>query len=226
MNRTAGLLVVSVLVFLVMGPVTALLLPVAGLDPKSGPAGTEVTVSVSEYSPNTVIEVHEDTVNGALIGTGVTDGSGIAVFPITIPVSAATRSHLLYICGLCSSEYPEWATRGFQVTGPALATTTSTATTIAATTAPTSVAAAEPEASTAGDEPTTTIAAEPAVTAEVTATTSAASAAVAPVGEESGSGTQTVVWILGILIAMLVAFGAGTLFQARQGPQTPPPPPY
>ena len=98
MNRIGRVIVASGVVLIAMGPVAALQLPVASLSPKTGLAGTEITVSISQYSPNIVIEVHENTVNGALIGTGVTNGSGTAAFPITVPASAPTGSCVRYRC--------------------------------------------------------------------------------------------------------------------------------
>ena len=209
MKRMAGLLVALGLVFFAAGPVAAVLLPVASLDPKSGPAGTVITVTVTQYSPNIAIEVHEDTVNGALIGTGTTDGSGTGAFPITIPVTAPAGSNLLYICGLCSSQYPEWATRGFQVTGPAPATTA-----VATTTTTTTVAA------------TTTLAAT--TTTPAPTTTTPAATIIAAAGD-SGSSSQGI--LIGLIIgalAALVLLGGFVIWSRnavrREGAPPPPAP--
>jgi len=208
MKRIAGLLVTLGLVLLAIGPVAAVQLPVASLDPKSGPAGTEIAVTVSQYSPGIVIEVHEDTGSGALIGTGTTNASGTGAFPITIPASATTGSYLLYICGLCTSQFPEWATRGFQVT-QSPGTTSSTTTTTVATTTTTEVA-------------TTTTVAATAPTAPGTSTTIAAVAA-----DDGGSSSQLL--LIGLLAALLavVAFLVGLLTRSRKAvhPMPPPPPP-
>jgi len=212
MNRIAGALLACGLILLAIGPVAAVQLPVASVSPKTGLAGTEISITVSQYSPNIVIEVHETTVNGNLIGTGTTDGSGIGTFPITIPATAPTGSYLMYICGLCTSQFPEWATRGFQVTGPAPAT--STTTTVAATT--TTVGATTTTTAAA----TTTAMAAPATTVTNTTTVAAPSN-----GGVSGSGTPTAVWVLVGLIAVLVAFGAGIASQGRPKALAPPPPP-
>jgi len=211
------LLVTLGLGVLAIGPAAAGVLPVASLDPKSGPAGTEITVNVSQYSPGIVIEVHEDTGSGAVIGTGMTNASGIGAFPITIPASAPTGSYLLYICGLCTSQYPEWATRGFQVTqSPG---TTSSTTTVAATTT-TEVATTTTVAAAA-----TTVAAT-APTAPATSNTTTI-AAVSP--DDGGSSSQGL--LIGLLTALLVVvvFFVGRLTRnlkaVRRMPPPPPPPP-
>lgn len=213
MKRIAGLLVTLGLVLLAIGPVAAVQLPVASLDPNSGPAGTEITVTVSQYSPGIMIEVHEDTGSGALIGTGTTNASGIGAFPITIPASAPTGSYLLYICGLCTSQFPEWATRGFQVT-QSPGTTSSTTTTTVATTTTTEVATTTTVASVS-----TTVAAT-VPTAPATSTTIVAVAA-----DDGGSSSQGL--LVGLLAALLavVAFLVGLLTRSRNVVRRMPPPP-
>jgi len=226
MKRIVGLLVTSGLVLVAIGSATAGPLPVASLDPKSGPAGTEITVTVSQYSPGIVIEVHEVTGNGAVIGTGMTNASGIGAFPITIPASAPTGSYLLYICGLCTSQFPEWATRGFQVTQSPGTTSSTTTTTVAATTtteAATTTTLAP--ASTTGASASTTVA-ETAPTAPATSNTTTI-AAVSP--DDGGSSSQGL--LIGLLTALLVVvvFFVGRLTRnlkaVRRMPPPPPPPP-
>ncbi len=213
MKRIAGLLVTLGLVLLAIGPVAAVQLPVASLDPNSGPAGTEITVTVSQYSPGIMIEVHEDTGSRALIGTGTTNASGSGAFPITIPASAPTGSYLLYICGLCTSQFPEWATRGFQVT-QSPGTTSSTTTTTVATTTTTEVATTTTVASVS-----TTVAAT-VPTAPATSTTIAAASA-----DDGGSSSQgLLVGLLAVLLAA-VAFLVGRLTRSRNDVRRMPPPP-
>jgi len=217
-NRIGRVIVASGVVLIAMGPVAALQLPVASLSPKTGLAGAEITVSVSQYSPNIVIEVHEDTVNGALIGTGTTDGSGTAAFPITVPASAPTGSLLMYICGLCASEYPEWATRGFQVTGPAPTTTTVAPTTTVATTPPTTTAPATTQATT--------------TTAAITSPPTAAPGNGAATAPPSDSGEFSRGLLVGLIVALSVAFlvivglaiGSGKPKRGVQPPAPRPPP--
>jgi hypothetical protein len=224
MKRIAGLLVTLGLVLLAIGPVAAVQLPVASLDPKTGPAGTEITVTVSQYSPGIVIEVHEVNGSGALIGTGLTNASGVGAFPITIPAFAPTGSYLLYICGLCTSEYPEWATRGFQVTSSPGTTSSTTTTTVAATTT-TGVATTTTVAavSTTVASASTTVAATTA-TAAATSTTTTIAAVSADDGGVSSRGL--LVGLLAVLLAV-VAFFVGFLVRSPKavGPPPPPPPP-
>ncbi len=214
MKRIAGLLVTLGLVLLAIGPVAAVQLPVASLDPNSGPAGTEITVTVSQYSPGIVIEVHEDTGSGALIGTGTTNASGIGAFPITIPATAPTGSYLLYICGLCTSQFPEWATRGFQVTQSPGTTSSTTTTTVATTTTTDEVATTTTVASVS-----TTVAAT-VPTAPATSTT-----IVAVATDDGGSSSQGL--LVGLLAALLavVAFLVGLLTRSRNAVRRMPPPP-
>jgi hypothetical protein len=157
-----------------------------------------------------------------LIGTGMTNGSGTAAFPITIPASAPTGSYLMYICGLCTSQYPEWATRGFQVTGPAAATTTVAPTTTVATDPPTTTTVP----STA--ETTTTLA---AVTPPPTAAPGSGAATAPP--SESGAFSQGLLvgMIIALSVALLVIVGlAISSGKSNRGvqppaPRPPPPPP-
>jgi hypothetical protein len=199
----------SGLIVLTVGPVAALQLPVASLNPKTGLAGSEVMVTVSQYSPSIVIEVHEETANGTLLGTGMTDASGTGTFPITIPATFTNGSHLLYICGLCTAQFPEWATRGFTVTGPAPPTTT---TTTAATTTTTAA-------------PTTTLTPTTVASATTVAATDAPQATAADAAETSSNRGLLVGLIIGL--AALLAFIIGLLVASRgsTGPGRAPPPP-
>ena len=221
MKRIAGLLVAAGAVLFAVGPVAALQLPVASLNPKTGLAGTEITVTVSQYSPEIVIEVHENTVNGTLIGTGMTDGSGTGAFPITIPASAPTGSYLMYICGLCTSQFPEWATRGFQVTGPAPTTTTVASTTTVATTPPTTTTAP----STTEGSTTTTVVTPPTT---VVPGNEAATAPPSDSGEFSRGLLVGLIVALSVALLVIVGLVIASGKSARRGAQPPaprPPPP-
>jgi hypothetical protein len=212
MRRIIHLLAGTTLVLFAAGSAVARQLPDATVEPRSGPAGTTVTISVSVYSPNTEIFVYEggdDT--GTLLGTGMTGPDGTGSFPITIPVDAPVGSYLMYICGLCDAQFPEWATRGFTVTeSPGTTTTSST------TTAPTTTTTTTAVTSTS-DATTTTRAAAPSTTMEVP-----------PVVDDSSSGLILVLAILAGVVA--VAFVAVLLSGRRQpvptsSGQPPPPPP-
>ena len=209
-----GVVAGVVTLLLAIGPVAALLLPVASLGPKTGLAGSEITVTVSQYSPDIAIEVHETNVSGALIGTGATDGAGSASFPVAIPASAS-GSYLLYICGLCTSEYPEWATRSFLVTGPAAPTTTTTslATTTTAA-APTTLA------------PGTTVAAVTTAPASATPGVDSTAPTPAPENESSSRGLLIgAIAALAVMLAIIVGILIGSGGSTKGTAQPPPPPP-
>ena len=133
MRRLAVLALVMGLVLAVTGSVAnAGYIQVASPSPSSGPPGTAVTVIISWFTGNIDIEVHEDDEFGALLGTGATDGSGIAGIPITIPGGAPVGPYTLYVCGVgslipCGDEFSERAVTIFEVTPPPT-TTTSTVT--------------------------------------------------------------------------------------------------
>jgi hypothetical protein len=204
---------------LVVGPVAAALLPVASLSPKTGLAGSEIIVTVSAYSPGIPIEVRETNGSGALIATGATDAAGAGSFPVTIPASAS-GSYLLYICGLCASEYPEWATRSFLVTGPAAPTTTTTVTTVATTTT---------AAATTTLAPGTTVAA--VTTSPASVAPGADSTTAAPESETSSSSRGLLIGAIAALAVMLAVIvgiligGRGTTSATVEPPPPPPPAP-
>ena len=189
--------------------------PDATVSPGSGPAGTTVEISVSVYSPNIEIFVYEGgDDSGTLLGTGMTGGDGTGSFPITIPVDAPVGSYLMYICGLCDAQFPEWATRGFTVTSsPGTTTTTAAPTTTAAAT---TTVAATTSVGAETSEPATTVAAAPSTTMDVP-----------PVVDD---GLPTLAIVLMIVIGILGVVFVGLLVSARKPrsplpPSAPPPPP-
>lgn len=135
MRRFAVLSLVMGMI-LVMAPPVSALIPAASVDPSSGLAGTSVTVSVSGFTGNIDLEVHEGGESGSLLGAGATNGSGIAGISITIPAAAAVGPFTLYVCGIpcVGNEFSERATVTFTVTPPPPPTTTTTTTTTVATT--------------------------------------------------------------------------------------------
>jgi len=217
MRRIAGLLGVGVLVML-GGPAAAGGLPVASLSPNSGAAGDDITVNVSQYSPSIVIEVHEgDSEAGPLIGSGMTGPGGTGSFPITIPAEWSVGGHLVYICGLCDAQFPEWATRNFSVTSSSGTTTTSTTEAASTTTS-------EATTTTAAVSTTTASAAAPTTTAAAATSTSIVAAAPGDDGESSSRGL-----LIGLLTALLIAIVLFEVFlirgQRRRRQYQPPPPP-
>ena len=196
-----------------MGPLAAVMLPVASLTPKTGPAGSEVVITISQYSADIPIEVRETNGSGALIGMGATGAAGTGSFPVTIPASAS-GSYLIYICGLCTSQYPEWATRSFLVTGPAPATTTTAAvtTTLAATTTLASV--------------TTIAATTTAATTVGTSTTDTTTPVPPPSGTNSSRALLVgAIAVLAAMLAVIVGILIGSRGSTNRAAQPPPPPP-
>jgi hypothetical protein len=215
MNRIVRITIAVWMGLVMIGPAAAGGLPVASLSPNSGLAGSEITVTVSQYSPNIPIEVRENDENGALIGMGATGDDGTGSFQVTIPETYSNGSHLLYICGLCTAQFPEWATRGFTVTGPAASTTTTAGptTTTVATTTPTTAA------------PTT--AATPASTDP--ATTAGGDVGDEPTSESDSESSRRGLLIgaivaLAVILAVIVGVLIGSTSTNRQQPPPAPPP--
>lgn len=224
MRRSAVVSIVGGLILFVLAPVGAAQLPDARVEPRSGPAGTTVTISVSVYSPNTEIFVYEGgDDSGTLLGSGMTGPGGTGSFPITIPVDAPEGSYLMYICGLCDAQFPEWATRGFTVTDSPGTTTTTTAVTTTTAAASTT----ESPVTTAG-ETTTSAADSGASTTETQAQTTTTIAAGAPDtgGDDSGGMLLGILLGVGIGGALFAAWALGKrTAPSRRGSRPPPPPP-
>ena len=131
MRRLAVLSLVMGLVLAVVGPVSALI-QAASVDPGSGPAGTNVTVNVSGFTPNVPVEVHGEGFGGSKLGEGTVDGSGSIEIAVTIPAAASVGPYTIAVCGVlgvaCTdtgNEFWEGTSTIFTVT-PAPTTTTVT----------------------------------------------------------------------------------------------------
>jgi len=224
MRRIAQLVAGGGLLLLALQPAIALQLPDASVDPRQGPAGTEVTITVSQYSPNIEIFVYEggdDT--GTLLGTGTTGGDGTGSFPITIPVDAPEGSYLMYICGQCDAQFPEWATRGFTVTESPGTTTTSstTSTSSSSTTQPTATATSTTATSTTG--PPSTADSETSTTIGSASTTTLTGAL--QVVDDGPPRGLLIGLVVVLLVAVLIFLGYLISGRASRTPQPPPPPP-
>jgi len=133
MKRSAALVLSWGLILLALAPVAGASYQVASVDPLSGPAGTEVIVTVSDFGSGATIDVRAGSVGGATLATGLADAQGNAGILVTIPEGAPLGPYVLYVCGPCTGAVraPTIAMATFNVTLPI--TTLGTVTTPVAT---------------------------------------------------------------------------------------------
>lgn len=111
----------------------AALAPAVTLLPTAGPAGSEITVGVSDFTTLSTFEVHAGDFDGPLLGTGETDTAREGAIAVTIPPGTPAGALTIAVCEVefvpCSDTNNEFwvgATASFTVTPPPTTATTST----------------------------------------------------------------------------------------------------
>ncbi len=98
MRRFAVLSTVMGVFLVVPAVAVSALIPAAAASPPFGGVGTAIVLSISDFTPGSTFEVHGQTFDGPLLGTGTTSAGGEGEVGVTIPSSASEGEYTLAVC--------------------------------------------------------------------------------------------------------------------------------